>query len=201
MLWFAPSAVLWEQAFVRLQISAQGKVPSIIKCIANPSTTRLFPQTCDRGFASQAQVYAIASLVRAFKHTQALFATNDPALIRSALIAHRSLDTNCSVIVYNRWAIAHSSSEYEQPDRFWPDRFLNDDLDKPTKGHLGFGTGRRVGVGYNLGVSNMFIALARLLSCFEFEPVPSAPIDLSSPRILSGSIEKARFEVKIKVRK
>ncbi|THV45592.1 hypothetical protein BGAL_0471g00020 [Botrytis galanthina] len=105
-----------------------------------------------------------------------------------------------SIIVYNHWAIANSSSEYEQPDRFWPERFLNDDLDKPTKGHLGFGTGRRVCVGYNVGVSNMFIALARLLYCFEFEPVPSAPIDLSSPRLLRGSIEKAGFEVKIKVR-
>ncbi|TGO17554.1 hypothetical protein BTUL_0016g00170 [Botrytis tulipae] len=62
-LWLAPSAILWKQAFVQLQLSAQGKVPSIIECIANPSTTRLFPQTCDRGFASQAQVYAIASLV------------------------------------------------------------------------------------------------------------------------------------------
>ncbi|TGO17556.1 hypothetical protein BTUL_0016g00190 [Botrytis tulipae] len=106
-----------------------------------------------------------------------------------------------SVIVYNHWAIANSSSEYEQPDRFWPKRFLNDDLDKPTKGHLGFGTAcSRVCIGYNVGVGNMLIALARLLYCFEFEPVPNAPIDLSSPRLLRGSIKKAGFEVKIKVR-
>ncbi|KAM6529331.1 hypothetical protein FALCPG4_007470 [Fusarium falciforme] len=30
------------------------------------------------------------------------------------------------------------ASEYEQPDRFWPERFLNEDLDKPIKGHLAF---------------------------------------------------------------
>ncbi|KAM0315018.1 hypothetical protein ACHAO8_004309 [Botrytis cinerea] len=98
-LWLAPSAIHWKQAFVQLQVSAQGKVPSIIECIANPSTTRLFPQTCDRGFASQVQVYAIASLVRAFKHTQALFATNDPDLNRSALIADESQERRLEQVI------------------------------------------------------------------------------------------------------
>jgi len=33
-------------------------------------------------------------------------------------------------------------NEYEQPERFWPDRFVNEDLDKPLKGHFGFGVGK-----------------------------------------------------------
>lgn len=102
------------------------------------------------------------------------------------------------MVTYNHWAIANSPDEYEQPERFWPERFINDDLDKPLKGHLGFGAGRRVCVGNNVGVSNMFLALARLLYCFEFEPVPGAPIDLSQP--LRGTVEKAAFQAKIRVR-
>lgn len=35
-----------------------------------------------------------------------------------------------------------SSTEYESPETFRPERFLNDDLDKPIKGHLVFGAGK-----------------------------------------------------------
>ncbi|KAH0438512.1 cytochrome P450 [Colletotrichum camelliae] len=44
-----------------------------------------------------------------------------------------------TIVTYNQWAIANSADEYEQPERFWPERFINEDLDKPAKGHLGFG--------------------------------------------------------------
>jgi cytochrome P450 len=123
-----------------------------------------------------------------------------------------------TVVTYNHWAISNSPDEYEQPERFWPERFINDELDKPAKGHLGFGAGeqihgrrlfsydwpsscnagRRVCVGYNVAVSNMFIALARLIYCFDFEPVPGALIDVSKP--LKPSFEGPSFQVKIKVR-
>ena len=53
-------------------------------------------------------------------------------------------------------------------------------------------------MGYNVAVSNMFIAVARLLYCFEFEAVPGAPLDLSRP--LRGTVEEAAFQVRIKVR-
>lgn len=47
-----------------------------------------------------------------------------------------------TVVTWNHWAISHLESEYKDPTRFWPERFLNDELDKPTKGHLGFGAGK-----------------------------------------------------------
>jgi hypothetical protein len=45
------------------------------------------------------------------------------------------------VVTYNNWGIANDPSEYDQPERFWPERFLDEDLDKFLKGHLGFGAG------------------------------------------------------------
>jgi cytochrome P450 len=33
------------------------------------------------------------------------------------------------------------ASEYENPETFLPERFMNEDLDKPIKGHLAFGAG------------------------------------------------------------
>jgi len=47
-----------------------------------------------------------------------------------------------TVVTWNHWAISNSATEYDSPDRFWPERFINDDLDSPAKGHLGFGAGK-----------------------------------------------------------
>lgn len=42
---------------------------------------------------------------------------------------------------WNAYNIALNENEYENPHEFIPDRFLNDDLDKYTKGHWAFGAG------------------------------------------------------------
>lgn len=47
-----------------------------------------------------------------------------------------------TIFTWNAWAIALNSDEYEDPERFWPERFLNDDLDNALKGHWGFGPGK-----------------------------------------------------------
>lgn len=47
-----------------------------------------------------------------------------------------------TIFTWNAWAISLSEDEYDQPERFWPDRFLNDDLDNALKGHWAFGPGK-----------------------------------------------------------
>jgi cytochrome P450 len=47
-----------------------------------------------------------------------------------------------TVFTWNAWAIALSEKEYAEPERFWPERFLNEDLDNPLKGHWAFGPGK-----------------------------------------------------------
>lgn len=47
-----------------------------------------------------------------------------------------------TVFTWNAWAIALDPKEYEHPLRFWPDRFLNADLNNPLKGHWAFGPGK-----------------------------------------------------------
>lgn len=48
-----------------------------------------------------------------------------------------------TVVTWNHWAISNSELEYEQPARFWPERFLGEELDSPSAGHLGFGAGKQ----------------------------------------------------------
>lgn len=46
-----------------------------------------------------------------------------------------------TVVTWSNWAVAMNPDEYEQPERFWPERFMNDDLKNPLKGQWGFGPG------------------------------------------------------------
>lgn len=47
-----------------------------------------------------------------------------------------------TLFTWNAWNIALSPDEYEEPERFWPERFLNSDLENVLKGHLSFGPGK-----------------------------------------------------------
>ncbi|KAJ9488600.1 hypothetical protein VN97_g4692 [Penicillium thymicola] len=103
-----------------------------------------------------------------------------------------------TVFTWNAWAIALNPDEYEEPERFWPDRFQNDDLDSALKGHWAFGPGRRVCVGWKVGETNVWIAIARLLYCFDFKEVPGEPIDtMRIPQLTKNS---PPFSAKVTIR-
>lgn len=46
-----------------------------------------------------------------------------------------------TVFTWNAWAIALDPKEYPEPERFWPERFLNEDVENALKGHWAFGPG------------------------------------------------------------
>jgi hypothetical protein len=52
---------------------------------------------------------------------------------------------------------------------------MNEHVLDVMEGHLGWGSGRRVCVGWNVGWKNMFITFSRMLYCFDFieDPVMS----------------------------
>ncbi|PVH78054.1 cytochrome P450 [Cadophora sp. DSE1049] len=103
-----------------------------------------------------------------------------------------------TVFVWNAWAIALDPKEYQEPERFYPERFLNADLNNGLKGHWAFGPGRRVCVGWNVGEMKVWIAAARLLYCFDFVEDKTQPIDtFSIPQLTKN---QPQFHVDIKVR-
>ncbi|KAG9218210.1 hypothetical protein CCMSSC00406_0005891 [Pleurotus cornucopiae] len=75
-----------------------------------------------------------------------------------------------SIIFANIWGMSHDSSVYPNPEAFQPERFLNpdgtlNDNDKP----FAFGFGRRVCVGSAFAREIIWIAIATMLSVFQFD--------------------------------
>lgn len=87
----------------------------------------------------------------------------------------------------NMWAITHDPSEWEEPDVFRPERFL--DLEVDVRGRdlrlAPFGSGRRVCPGKNLGLATVNMWVAELVRCFKWAEHAAHPVDLSEVLKLS----------------
>ncbi|EEF36181.1 cytochrome P450, putative [Ricinus communis] len=89
-----------------------------------------------------------------------------------------------SIVQVNVWAIARDPTVWKNPEEFWPERFLEEDVDM--KGHdfrlLPFGAGRRVCPGAQLSISLVTSMLGHLLHHFHWtlpSGVKAEDIDMS----------------------
>lgn len=77
-----------------------------------------------------------------------------------------------SIVHVNVWAVARDPAAWKNPLEFWPERFMEEDVDM--KGHdfrlLPFGAGRRVCPGAQLGINLVTSMLGHLLHHFNWAP-------------------------------
>ncbi|KAF4984568.1 hypothetical protein FDECE_17062 [Fusarium decemcellulare] len=87
----------------------------------------------------------------------------------------------------NAWAIGHDPRRHEDPERFWPERYLHDKTtamqsinssDVSKRDHFAFGSGRRVCPGYNVAERSLAISILRLLWSFDITPAPDTALPL-----------------------
>ncbi|KAJ0353983.1 hypothetical protein COL154_011917 [Colletotrichum chrysophilum] len=78
-------------------------------------------------------------------------------------------------------AISHDPARHEDPERFWPERFKDDETttmesinaQDPTKrDHFAFGAGRRGCPGYHVAERSFVITMMRILWAFDIAPAP-----------------------------
>ncbi|KAL7145149.1 hypothetical protein ABFS83_07G060500 [Erythranthe nasuta] len=81
-----------------------------------------------------------------------------------------------TITFVNVWAIGRDPEQWENPNEFFPERFLNNNNDEKIIdfkgrdfGYIPFGSGRRSCPGLSLGVAAVEMALANLLYSFDFE--------------------------------
>lgn len=101
----------------------------------------------------------------------------------AALIPRESLDKMVingyeilpkTIVYVNLLAIGRDPQVWENPDEFFPDRFLDSDIQ--FKGHdfefIPFGTGRRICAGMYMAVATLELVLSNLLYSFDWELPP-----------------------------
>lgn len=75
-------------------------------------------------------------------------------------------------VVINLWALHHDENEWDQPDQFMPERFLDptgSHLITPTQSYLPFGAGPRSCIGEALARQELFVFTALLLQRFDLD--------------------------------
>ncbi|CAI0445432.1 unnamed protein product [Linum tenue] len=96
-------------------------------------------------------------------------------------------------VIVNAWAIGRDSSYWIDPEKFYPERFLNSSIDY--KGahfeYIPFGAGRRICPGMFFGMANLQLGLANLLLHFDWKiPDGLQHLDLMEQSGLSVSSKK-----------
>ncbi|XP_070534293.1 cytochrome P450 2U1-like [Ptychodera flava] len=74
-------------------------------------------------------------------------------------------------ILPNLWSVHHDSNVWKEPEKFIPERFLDETLEKVVKPEefIPFGIGPRVCLGEQLGKMELFLFLSNMLQNFRFE--------------------------------
>lgn len=94
-----------------------------------------------------------------------------------------------SFLHLNAWAVQHNPDRHQDPERFWPERYLNDPTstmeslnnpDATKRDHFAFGAGRRVCSGYNVAERSLTVAIMRILWTFEVKIAPHAKLPLDT---------------------
>nr|BAL05163.1 cytochrome P450 [Phanerodontia chrysosporium] len=100
-----------------------------------------------------------------------------------------------TAVILNTYTMHHDSQRYPNPEKFDPDRYIDDErssaesaklADPYQRDHWTFGAGRRICPAIALAEHEIFLAVAGLLWAFDMRQLSDAPIDLKEYDGLSG---------------
>lgn len=74
-------------------------------------------------------------------------------------------------VLINVWAIGRDPEAWPDSERFWPERFVESNVDLRGRDYqlIPFGTGRRGCPGLQLGLTTVQLVVAQLVHCFDWE--------------------------------
>lgn len=113
-----------------------------------------------------------------------------------------------SSVVLNQWTIAHDTDFYEEPERYNPDRFIQDSVgakegvrQEGRKAVYTFGAGRRKCLGKAFALQNLRMALSQILWAFDIVPAERLDVDAQTGFAPAVVMIPKPFKVKFVPRK
>ena len=107
-------------------------------------------------------------------------------------------------VLVNAWAIGRDPKIWENPNEFYPERFIGKDIDVIGRNFelLPFGAGRRICPGYPLALKVVQVTLANLVHGFSWSlPNHMKEVDLNMEETFKlATVKKQPLEVVIKPR-
>ncbi|KAL9436520.1 hypothetical protein AB3S75_022549 [Citrus x aurantiifolia] len=161
------ATVVWAMTYLMKNPRAMKKVQLEIRSLIG----------CNKGFVNEDDVQKLHYLKAVVKETMRLQPTV-PLLIPRETIQKCVIDgyeiPAKTLVFVNAWAIGRDPEAWENPEEFYPERFVDSCID--FKGQhfelIPFGAGRRICPGLNMGIATVDLALANLLYKFDWEMPP-----------------------------
>ncbi|GAA0163141.1 oxygenase [Lithospermum erythrorhizon] len=98
-----------------------------------------------------------------------------------------------TLIYVNAWGISRDKMYWDEPEVFNPERFMNSEFDFQGQSScfLPFGAGRRICLGYSLGVRMMFLMIATFIHRFDWKlPDGLTPENMNMEEKASATLHK-----------
>ncbi|KAL2896089.1 Isoflavone 2'-hydroxylase [Bienertia sinuspersici] len=95
-----------------------------------------------------------------------------------------------SMLIYNIWAIQNDPNIWPEPRKFKPERFEGVEGTRLGYKYMPFGTGKRICPGEHLASKVVWLAVAILIQCFEWERVGEDLVDMGE----TGGVSLTKLE-------
>ncbi|XP_061363825.1 cytochrome P450 71A1-like [Gastrolobium bilobum] len=192
-------AVLLDMLVGGTYTSAATVISAMTKLIGNPKAMMKVQAEVrnsfgNRGFVDEDEIQKLGYLKAVIKETLRLFPpvplllareTNEECIIKGYKIQAKTL------VYVNAWAIQRDPEIWKDPEKFYPERFLESSID--FKGQdfelIPFGSGRRICPGLHFGVANVEIILANLLYWFDWEMPTEIEKEVTNSQMQPGIVQ------------
>ncbi|PHH58662.1 hypothetical protein CDD81_4891 [Ophiocordyceps australis] len=194
------SIIQWFQALIPSYPEVQRRAHDELDCVVGRDRLP--------GVEDEKDLPYCRAIIKEVERCYAPFWLGNPHQVTEDFVYKEQFIPKDALLIVNAWSIHHNDDRFPEPQRFNPERYINDTLssaqsanlaDASQRDHWIFGAGRRICPAMDVAEREIWLSISRMLWSFTIEAVPEQPIDLKQYDGLSGR-SPMPFKVRLRVR-